>query len=128
MLIDALGYLAAGAVLATFSVHCIKSLRMLAIISNLLFIAYATSASLLPVLVLHALLLPLNLWRLREVLDGNRQAADQLRSKIKPLNDDRRHHADRRAYCDQATHHTPPPQLIKQRVDQHRAGGSNRVT
>jgi hypothetical protein len=39
-----------------------------AIASNLMFIAYAFSAHLLPVLVLHALLLPLNARRLREAL------------------------------------------------------------
>jgi hypothetical protein len=71
LLVDALGYLAAGAVLATFSVRSIKALRTLAIISNVLFIAYAVLASLSPVLVLHALLLPLNLLRLREVLSKN---------------------------------------------------------
>ena len=66
--VDALGYVAAGAVLATFSTRSIKALRVLAIISNLLFIAYAASAMLLPVLALHALLLPLNVMRLCELL------------------------------------------------------------
>jgi CRP/FNR family transcriptional regulator, cyclic AMP receptor protein len=74
LLIDALGYLAAGAMLATFSVRSIKALRALAIISNLLFIAYAIGAGLLPVLALHALLLPLNLLRLREVLASDSRA------------------------------------------------------
>jgi hypothetical protein len=76
LFIDALGYLAAGAVLATFSVRSIKALRALAIISNVLFIAYAVLASLSPVLVLHALLLPLNLLRLREVLSKNSREVD----------------------------------------------------
>lgn len=61
---ELLGYAAAGLVLATFSVRSIATLRALAIVSNLLFIAYASSAALLPVLVLHALLLPLNVVRL----------------------------------------------------------------
>jgi CRP/FNR family transcriptional regulator, cyclic AMP receptor protein len=77
MLIDTLGYVAAGAVLATFSVRAIKTLRVLAIISNLLFIAYAIGANLPPVLALHALLLPLNVLRLREVMIGNLRASDQ---------------------------------------------------
>ena len=108
MLIDALGYLAAGAVLATFSVRCIKTLRVLAILSNLLFIAYAASANLPPVLILHALLLPLNLWRLREMLVGTGQVADKPLGKLNPLNDDCRGHPARSAHRDQTTFQIPP--------------------
>jgi hypothetical protein len=103
ILIDALGYLAAAAVLATFSVRSIRALRALAIISNLLFIAYAAFANLSPVLALHALLLPLNMWRLREMLVGNREVVDQQLCKLNPLNNDRRCHATRRAHRDQTT-------------------------
>ena len=63
-----LGYAAAGGVLATFSVRSMTALRSMAIASNLLFIAYAALAGLPPVLLLHALLLPLNLLRLCQVL------------------------------------------------------------
>jgi hypothetical protein len=71
---DLLGYAAAGLVLATFSARAITTLRALAIASNLLFIAYAACAGLAPVLVLHALLLPLNAIRLRQALaEGNRR-------------------------------------------------------
>jgi hypothetical protein len=66
-----LGYAAASMVLATFAVRSIITLRCLAIASNLLFISYALSAHIVPVLVLHMLLVPLNLWRLREVLGRN---------------------------------------------------------
>lgn len=65
-LTEAMGYAAAGLVLAAFSVRSITTLRALAIASNLLFIAYAWSAALPPVLILHALLLPLNVFRLWE--------------------------------------------------------------
>jgi hypothetical protein len=65
---DLLGYAAAGLVLVTFSVRSIAALRSVAIASNLMFIAYAALAHLLPVLILHALLLPLNVWRLRQDL------------------------------------------------------------
>jgi hypothetical protein len=61
---DLLGYCAAGLVLITFLAHSITTLRALAIASNVMFIAYALIAWLPPVLVLHALLLPLNAWRL----------------------------------------------------------------
>ncbi|HEY6513768.1 MAG TPA: hypothetical protein VI032_17440 [Burkholderiaceae bacterium] len=61
---DLLGYAAAGLVLVTFLAQSMTTLRGLAIASNVLFIAYALVAWLPPVLVLHALLLPLNAWRL----------------------------------------------------------------
>jgi len=61
---DLLGYAAAGLVLITFLAQSITTLRAIAIASNVMFIAYALAAWLPPVLVLHALLLPLNAWRL----------------------------------------------------------------
>ncbi|HVO08148.1 MAG TPA: hypothetical protein VMT83_15250 [Burkholderiaceae bacterium] len=61
---DLLGYLAAGLVLVTFLAQSMTALRAIAIASNVMFIAYALAAWLPPVLVLHALLLPLNVWRL----------------------------------------------------------------
>ena len=68
---DLLGYAAAGLVLVTFSVRSITALRSMAIASNLMFIAYAAATHLMPVLILHALLLPLNAWRLRQDLASN---------------------------------------------------------
>jgi CRP/FNR family cyclic AMP-dependent transcriptional regulator len=61
---DLLGYAAALLVLATFCMRSMNALRWVAIASNLTFIAYACSASLAPVLLLHALLLPINVLRL----------------------------------------------------------------
>lgn len=61
---DLLGYAASALVLITFSARSITTLRVVAIASNLMFIAYAITAQLLPVLLLHLLLLPLNAWRL----------------------------------------------------------------
>lgn len=74
---EVLGYAAAGLVLATFSARSLRALRSLAIASNLLFIAYAASAGLMPVLVLHALLLPLNALRLHQALAEAPGALDQ---------------------------------------------------
>jgi len=61
---DLLGYSAAGLVLLTFLAQSMATLRAIALASNVMFIAYALVAWLPPVLVLHALLLPLNAWRL----------------------------------------------------------------
>ena len=65
---EPIGYLASLLVLATFSVRGMVALRLLAIASNLAFIAYAALAGIHPVLLLHALLLPVNLYRLSQAL------------------------------------------------------------
>jgi hypothetical protein len=61
---DIVGYLAAFAVLATFCMNTIVPLRGLAIVSNILFILYGVGAQLYPVLVLHAVLLPINVFKM----------------------------------------------------------------
>lgn len=61
---DLLGYAAAGLVLVTFLSQSMSTLRAVAIASNVLFMAYALLAWLPPVLALHAVLLPVNVWRL----------------------------------------------------------------
>ena len=61
---DLVGYTAAALVLLTFLAHSMGTLRAVAIASNVMVIAYALLADVPPVLLLHALLLPLNAWRL----------------------------------------------------------------
>ncbi len=61
---DALGWIAAGLTVATFSCVQPVALRLCALAANFAFIAYGASASLWPVLALHAMLLPINLTRL----------------------------------------------------------------
>lgn len=63
---DALGWSAAALMVATFSCRDARRMRPLAVATNLAFIGYALAASLAPVLALHALLLPINLWRWAE--------------------------------------------------------------
>jgi CRP/FNR family transcriptional regulator, cyclic AMP receptor protein len=72
---DTLGYFAASLVLATFCAKTMIPLRALAIASNLAFIAYSLSAHLWPILLLHAIMLPLNAARLREALGITATAA-----------------------------------------------------
>lgn len=67
-LTDALGCIAATLVLATFSVRRMYALRCLGLLSNVAFIAYAIRAELLPVLMLHIALLPLNTVRLFDAI------------------------------------------------------------
>jgi len=62
--IDVLGYAASAAVLATFCMSTMIPLRVLALGSNVLFMAYGYADHLYPVLMLHAILFPVNALRL----------------------------------------------------------------
>ena len=64
--ITLLGYAASAAVLATFCMSTMIPLRVLGLISNVLFVAYGYADELYPVLLLHAILLPLNALRLAQ--------------------------------------------------------------
>jgi hypothetical protein len=66
--LDAFGYFAASLVLATFCARSMVTLRLLGITSNIAFMTYAGMAHLWPILLLHAVMLPLNLQRLRDCL------------------------------------------------------------
>jgi CRP/FNR family cyclic AMP-dependent transcriptional regulator len=61
---DILGYAAASAVLASFLMRSMVPLRLVAILSNVLFLSYGYLAHIHPVLFLHAALLPINIARL----------------------------------------------------------------
>ncbi len=63
-----LGYAAAAFVFATFSVKTMVPLRAIAVVSNILFLTYGYLHPAYPVFVLHLALLPLNIWRLRQML------------------------------------------------------------
>jgi CRP/FNR family transcriptional regulator, cyclic AMP receptor protein len=68
---DLLGFFAAGLVLTSFGMREMLSLRMIAMASNVAFISYGLAAHLLPVMVLHTILLPVNLWHVIPVLRRN---------------------------------------------------------
>jgi hypothetical protein len=65
---DLCGYSASALVLLTFTTRNMRVLRAIAILSNIAFIIYGALDWLPPVLILHALLLPLNIVRLKELL------------------------------------------------------------
>jgi hypothetical protein len=62
--IDLIGYAAALTVLGSFCMSTIVPLRMLGIVSNLLFGLYGLLAHLYPVFLLHLILLPINIFKL----------------------------------------------------------------
>lgn len=80
--IDCAGYLASGLVLLTFSMNTMLRLRVVAICSNVAFIAYGAGAEIYPVLFLHLVLLPMNLWLLLRMMmllkKANRAASTDL--------------------------------------------------
>ena len=71
-MIDAIGYLAASLVFATFYMRSMVILRIVAVTSNLAFIAYGYVGELMPVLLLHSALLPLNIYRVLELFPHRR--------------------------------------------------------
>jgi hypothetical protein len=61
---DAVGYVASGLVLAAFCMKEMIPLRLVAVCSNVAFLIYGLALGLVPVWLLHAVLLPINCWRL----------------------------------------------------------------
>lgn len=62
------GYLASALVLATFWMRTMIPLRLTALGSNVAFITYGFLGGLMPIMVLHLLLLPLNVYRAVEMV------------------------------------------------------------
>ena len=62
--VDSLGFAAGAASLVAIASSNMIALRIAMIFSNLLFIAWGALGMLLPALVLHSILLPINLFRL----------------------------------------------------------------
>ena len=66
--IEVVGYIGALLTFATYSMKRMIPLRIIGILSNIFFAAYGFLAPVYPQLVLHIVLLPLNVLRLREML------------------------------------------------------------
>jgi hypothetical protein len=71
---EPIGYLASALVLTTFCMRRMVVLRAVAIASNLAFISYGALAEIDPVLLLHALLLPTNIYRLMQAIHDERSS------------------------------------------------------
>jgi hypothetical protein len=69
---ELIGFAAALAVLISFCMSSIISLRSVAILSNILFISYGALGDIHPVLFLHAALLPINLIKLYRAIAPRR--------------------------------------------------------
>jgi hypothetical protein len=78
---DLLGYAASCAVLATFLMRTMVPLRLIAIVSNVLFLGFGYAQHIYPVFFLHLALLPINTWRLfvaQEAASGQSSSLSQL--------------------------------------------------
>jgi len=64
--IDMLGYVACALVLTTFCMNSLVTLRFAALLSNVAFIAYAYYQDLPPIMLLHAILVLINGFRLSQ--------------------------------------------------------------
>jgi CRP/FNR family cyclic AMP-dependent transcriptional regulator len=71
---DVFGYLAGALALCTFSVRSMRLLRWIGIASNLSFMTYAVIAGMPPILTLHCLLLPMNIYRLIQIERDRRRS------------------------------------------------------
>ena len=67
------GYIASALVFIALYMKDMLPLRVLAICSNVAFLVYGGIMHLPPVIVLSALLLPLNVWRLLAAMDWRRR-------------------------------------------------------
>lgn len=81
-LTDIIATIAALLVFLTFSMKTMVPLRLVGIASNVFFIAYGYLQPAYPLLVLHALLLPLNILRLRQMLLMVRQVEDAAKGDL----------------------------------------------
>ena len=74
--VELIGWAAAAMTLAAYSMKIMLPLRVAAISANLLFIVYGAMTGLMPVLVLHVVLFPLNIWRLAQIVAATRKLRD----------------------------------------------------
>ena len=78
---DTAGYLASSLVITAFCMKDILQLRLAASVSNVAFLIYGLGLGLAPVWGLHAILLPVNLWRLWQCRPRDRAGTGAIRTK-----------------------------------------------
>ena len=80
---DTAGYLASSLVITAFCMKDILQLRVAASVSNVAFLIYGLALGLAPVWLLHAILLPVNLWRLWQYGSRNRAGEGGIRTRAR---------------------------------------------
>jgi CRP/FNR family transcriptional regulator, cyclic AMP receptor protein len=82
ILIETMGYLGALFTFAAYSSKSMVRLRIAGILANVAFIGYGAAAAVYPTLLLHAVLLPMNVVRLRQMRRLVRQVAEAARGDL----------------------------------------------
>ena len=85
MLFEIFGWAAAGLTFMTYYQKTMIRLRVLGILSNLCFVAWSVAFSVYPVLVLHACLLPVNVFRFIQIQRLKRRAEKAIEASVSPL-------------------------------------------
>ena len=80
---DTAGYLASSLVITAFCMKDILRLRVAASVSNVAFLVYGLALGLAPVWLLHAILLPVNLWRLWQYSSRNHVGTGGIRTRAR---------------------------------------------
>ncbi|MBF9059758.1 cyclic nucleotide-binding domain-containing protein [Rhodobacterales bacterium HKCCSP123] len=75
VIIESLGWIASGLTIATYAMNTMLLLRVLAILSSVFFLAYGTLLGLWPLVAMEATLLPINIYRLWQLLSLRRKVA-----------------------------------------------------
>lgn len=82
--IEVLGYVASGAVFVTFWMKTLISLRLVAIMGNVLYLSYGLTNDIGNIILLHGSLLPVNCWRLYESVMLRRKLHRMARDTFDP--------------------------------------------
>jgi CRP/FNR family transcriptional regulator, cyclic AMP receptor protein len=77
--VEIIGWVAVLATIATYAVRTMLPLRLLALLANLFFLIYGAVTPIYPTMVMYALLLPINLYRIYDI-----QRTTKLMKEIKP--------------------------------------------
>jgi len=80
--VDIVGLLAAICTILAFYNKSMKTTRIYAISANVLFIIYGIISLLYPILLLHLILFPINIFRLLELINIEYQATKAIRQNI----------------------------------------------
>ena len=67
--VTVIGFIASGLVIATLSMRTMIPLRIVGLLSNVAFVTYGLLFHSTPTVMLHSILFPLNIYRLREMLN-----------------------------------------------------------
>lgn len=72
---EVIGWVAATMMLATFACQTVLGMRLFGVAANVAFITYGWAADLLPVMLLHTVVLPINLLHVARLLKRQQESS-----------------------------------------------------